>query len=102
MLLCSMRMAAPPTACSRAWLNRRRARANGLMNGVRRRAAVAPQVVAALEVGGLAQQVSPEELEHVARYLAHLGHLRCRGWQHGHRRAAAWALACLLTYARTD
>ena len=78
-----MRMAAPPTACPRAWLSRRRARANGAMSDVRRlmrrRAAMAPQVFATLEVGRLAQQVAPEELEHVSRYLAHLGHLRCRG-----------------------
>ena len=63
MLLPSMRMAAPPTAWPRAWLSRlrgRRARANGV--GVRRWAAVAPQVIATLEIGGLAQEVAPEEL----------------------------------------
>ena len=63
MLLPSMGMAAPPTAWPRAWLSRlsgRRARANRV--GVRRWAAVAPQVIATLEIGGLAQEVAPEEL----------------------------------------
>jgi len=55
MLLPSMGMAAPPTACPHAWLSRlsgRRARANRV--GVRRWAAVAPQVIATLEISGLA------------------------------------------------